>query len=331
MCGRWVRSGPADPASAASRPKQQAEEPLVKDLLESYMAKATTRSVRDDALGPAVSRLAMEADSLLRTGRHGWVKRRAADLVDSGNWPAYAMEVHLTYSFESAGMETRNGVACLQGSSTDVDIVWQHHNGVEVRIECVALGEPAKFWTHTAEVGSGVEIRTACHHGEGESDLLRVVQDKIRLKTIDKKGAPIKFPEPEPSGVNLIIADVSNAAGWKPDWGDLQEIAAGRKSGLPFCKHDLIGLFERRNQLGAELDGDFRRSEYVRDRIHAIIYLIDESSFRHPLNPTYCGHGVVNPHLPMSPVQEEAADAIFVPLNALVTQGWLKEPRWRSR
>jgi hypothetical protein len=299
----------------------------LKQLLEMHMAKATTLNVKEGPLATAISRLALEADFLIKTCHHDWIKHRTKELGDFGNWAAYAMETHITYAFERAGMHVTNGVGCMLGSKTDVDIVLPHSNGIEIRIECVSLREPSKFWTNLTEIMPGIELKSASHDINGEADCLRVIQDKIRLKTINVNGSPIKFPMPDSQVVHIIAADVSNAAGWDPDWWDLQEIALGSESALAFWRHKIVGLFESGNRWGSAFDAEFERNRYVRERVHAIFFFIDESGFHHPLNAQYCGHCVINPNLAFSQEQETAVDAILRPLHTLVTRGWLKQPR----
>lgn len=279
---------------------------------------------------PMIARLADEGGTLMSTGRHAWVRRRASSLNDLGNWAAYAMEVHICYALEVAGIDVANSVNVLPGSGTDVDAVWRQEDGVEVRAEFVAIREPEKFWTDREVVGDGLEALTADHDIDGEADLVRVMQEKIRLKTISDAGDAVKFPVPDEASAHIIVADASRSLGLDPDWYDLQEITLGRPAALAGWRHNVLGLFEEPNAMGEAFDDDFLRNRFLRERVHAIFFLIDESPRAGPLYPLYAGHAVGNPLLALSEAQRHAIDLFGSTISTLVTRGWMREPTWRA-
>lgn len=302
--------------------KRTAKHVMQQQLVKS-LRQVVPKTAADPAIVAAVQRLEEKCSFLLDTGRHGWVRKRARSLGDSSNWAGYAMEVHIAHALETCGLRVASGVKLLPGSKSDVDFVWLCDNGVEVRMECVRLEEPQRFWTQSCQFAPGVKVMTGLQYGEGEATLLRIAQEKIRLKTIGKGGKPVKFPVPEASSVHLIVADVSNSLGWKPDSYDLEEIALGSASALPGWKHRLVGLFESKPPDDDELLPEFERSRFVRERVHLLIFLMDESSWHHPVMADYCAHFVPNPAVAVSKLQSTAVDRLVGPFNKLVTRGWL--------
>jgi len=198
-----------------------------------------------------------------------------------------------------------------------VDISWED-GGIRVRTECVSMFEPADYWSTTIQPADGVEVLTALHNGDDEAAFLRRVQDKIRRKTIGDDGSATKFPEPDTSTVHIIAADVSQGAGWLPDRWDLELIALGRRAVHPYAQRNLLGLFESANQYGPGFDEEFRRNEFLRSRVHALLFLVDESRWRSSLDPCYTGCMLLNPNVSITYAQTSALNRMGHSLEGFV-------------
>ena len=295
-------------------------------LLEQKMAHATKRDVHGEPLSSAISRLSAEGERLLLTRRHDWVRTRTTELVDSSNWPAYSMEVHLTAVLENEGYMIRNSVQLISGDASDVDIVYHDINGVQLQMECVFALEPLSYWQENFEVMPGAVISVASYDGEGEAGLLRRVQHKMRVKAAKQKNLPIKFPLPNATSLNILTVDVSQGLGDGVDAGDLGMLTLGRNHVHPIARREALGLFEQSNPYGSNFDKEFIGNQHFRERVHAVLFLLDESSWHSPLNPRYAGYYVCNPALHLNQRQKDS----FVNLgnmltDKLVTQGWLSE------
>ena len=267
----------------------------------------------------------------LLTGHHDWVRTRTADLVDSSNWPTYSMEVHLTAVLEDAGHSAHNSVQLIPADASDVDIVYQDNGGVQLQIECVFALEPLSYWQENLEVTPGAIISVATYDGEGEAGLLRRVQHKMRLKATRGNSTPTKFPIPSDASLNILVVDVSQGIGDGTDAGDLEMLTLGRNHVHPVARREILGLFEQNNPYGPAFAAEFAGNQYFRERIHAVLFLLDESSWRSPLNPHYAGYYVCNPALHFNQHQEEAFYNLGHALtDTLVTRGWLPRLSFRS-
>jgi len=303
----------------------------LRDSLERYMAIGTQRDIAQEPLRSAILRLEREGNYLLQTRHHGWVSRRATDLNDAGNWPAYAMEVHLHYALENNGHTTSASVGIIPGENSDVDIVCAMQNGIKICAECVFCLEPQSFWQSKTEVASGLTISAAFYDGDGEVGILRRVQEKIRIKTIRNSGIPTKFPPIDTSIVNVIIVDATQGAGDLLDLWDEQLLSCGKQVVNSVAQRDLLGLFEPTNPYTPSFDEEYIRNRFLRERIHALLFLHDSSIWRGPLNPTYEGRVVYNPLLlhSLSDAQITAIADFGNGLSGLV-QHWLVDQQWTT-
>ena len=213
----------------------------LRSLLEQKMAYAIKRDVHTEPLSSIIDRLSEEGEKLYLKGRHNWVRTRTADLVDSNNWPAYCMEVHLTTVLEDARYQVRNSVRLIPSDGSDVDIVLRHNNGIQVQMECVFAMEPLTYWQENLEVASGAVISVASYDSEGEAGLLRRVQHKMRLKTTKDNNSPIKFPIPNATSLNVLAIDVSQGLGTQVDTGDLKMLTLGRNHVHPIARREALG------------------------------------------------------------------------------------------
>jgi len=288
----------------------------LKNSLEDKFCQVSRRDPNQTIVQDALSRLANEGEFLLKTGRHHWVKKRIDELNHKSNWPAYSMEVHLTYILEKNGLSTQNSKKLIPGDASDVDIIVSPVNGIEVRIECVYTAEPESFWQDYPPSESGIQFFEACYQGTELEDLFRKVQDKIRLKTV-KNGGPHKFPIPNEGTVHLIVADVSEGIGFPMDDSDLDLICLGKKCLPAEMRMDVLGLYESTNILGSRFESEFEANKYLRERVHGIIFLVDRSSWHSPFNPNYQCQDRFNPILPMNPAQQAACDSILQAMRKL--------------
>jgi len=270
-----------------------------------YSGLSAEPSIIDDCFASAAETLARKAQTVFQTGRHCWVKKHLTRLTDSNNWHAYAMELSLCYELETSNKKVECGVKCIADDNSDVDIVYRHTNGVEVRAECVFVNISKNYWNEV-QIASGLSAISSIHRNGSESAFSRIAQSKIRYKTIRKDGTPTKFPEADDNSAHLLICDVSKAIGHKPDYWDLQLLSLGRGAVHPLAQRNLLGLFESSNPYGADFVGEFRSNRFLRERIHGILFLIDDSIWRDALDPNYTCCVVRNPLLRMDDRQIEA-------------------------
>jgi hypothetical protein len=298
-----------------------------RSLLERYMAQGTGRNISELPLAEGIDNLEEAGEYLLSLGHHGWVRRRVSDLTDTANWPAYMLEVLFIRELEMAGFQVQNSERRVPSDNSDLDIVYRHSNGIEVRAECVSMAEPDDYWQDDIEVEPGIIFKSALYGATGEANLLRRVQSKIRLKTIRKDDRPTKFPPADTGSVQIIIADVTEAPGYRPDRWDLELLAWGNNAVGPTEQRPLLGLFEANNPYSPQFDGEFLANQYLRERIHAIMFLIDKSEYRRPLIPQYTGVFLENPYLLMDSQQLEAL-TYGSQLKNLIPSWWV-EQRWQ--
>ena len=311
----------------------------LRDIIETRTQLATERDVKNDPLlRKAIDRLSQEGDWLLGKGRHNWVRSCAQSLNDPNNWEGYSMSVHMTYALEQRGKECRGEVQLISGDKSDVDIVYDDKNGIQIRIECVATMEPLTYW-QTEEVDElfpALTIKTARYDAEGEAGLAHRVQFKTRIKTIKYKSVdgqtvylePTKFPVADNDSLNIIAVDVTQGTGTPPDWYDLELWSNGNGLQL-FKKMDVLGLFEAPNLFAPEFDREYNGNRYLRERVHGILFLIDRSNWRSPLNPMYDARLVNNPRIQFTDGQQQAWNELGNSLSGFV-KNWILKPQIRG-
>jgi hypothetical protein len=284
---------------------------------QQYQKAGGCRDNNDACLNASLNNLAQKAEYLLDTGCHSWAKKRLADLYDFANWHAYEMEIHFTHALETQGRAIENSARRMANENSDIDLVHNHINGVEVRAECVFIQTPDRYWTEE-ELAPGLTIFSAFYSGEEEFFPSRMAQSKIRYKTIRKDGKPTKFPVPGKEAVQLVICDVTKGFGHPPDYLDLQLLTQGRNAIGELARRDLLGLFEPINPYGSKFDAEFVGNHYLRERIHCILFLMDDSIWRSSLDPNYTCCFLINPLLARSNEQIEAFETFINPLFTLM-------------
>lgn len=159
----------------------------------------------------------------------------------------------------------------------------------------VCINEADGTWS-PVELPGGLPAQIAELDGDGEAQVIRTMQSKLRAKTL-KEGIPWKFPAPRTGSFNIIVADISSVLLGMPDYWDLMLAAHGRRAVPPLCQRRVLGLFERANELGAAYKAEFDGNAPLRERIHASTFLMDDSVWQGPLDPDYQGMLVHNPAL----------------------------------
>jgi hypothetical protein len=117
---------------------------------------------------------------------------------------------------------------------------------------------------------------------------------------------------------HLIICDITKAFGHPPDYWDLQLLTRGRYSVPELAKRDLLGLFESLNLYSPKFDAEFAGNRYLRERIHCILFLIDNSIWRSSFDPNYTCCFMTNPLLHLSDEQIDAYKGFINSLSNLM-------------
>lgn len=302
----------------------------LRSVFEDKMQFATERDTKNDHLiVKAIDRLEAEGSHLLGTGRHGWVRSTANCLNSPNNWGGYAMSVHIAFQLETNGISCVGEKCLIPGEATDVDIAFEHQNGIDVAIECVATQEPANFWGPEEEDSevTGLMMRVISAEGGDNEKNARRVQHKLRVKTIkaekDSDGStvytvPVKFPSPGKNSLHIIAVDLTLGLGLQPDVLDMRALAFGN-SGMPGSAYErMLGLFEQANPHGDEFGEEFRGNRYLRERVHGMLFLIDRSTLQCSLDPHYDGMLIMNTLLSLDDQQTAARDGLGVALTGLV-------------
>lgn len=196
----------------------------------------------------------------------------------------------------------------------------------------MATQEPQSFWTPPVQDPDvpGLYLSEIAAGNEDEG-LFRRMQHKIRIKTIrarrDSQGqtqylGPTKFPEPLGTMIHVLVVDVTSGAGTPSDWSDLQALSLGNQITGGFVQDNVLGVFETSNSLGPGFDNEFVGNQYLRNRIHAMLYLSDTSNWRCSLNPIYHACIVINPSLTLTQLQINALNEFGDALSGLVAE-WL--------
>lgn len=284
---------------------------------QQYQKAGGLRDSSDRCLKSSLNNLAQKAEYLFRTNRHSWVKKRLTDLNDFANWPAYEMEIHFTHALEIQGKRVENSARRMANENTDIDIVHRHTNGVEVRAECVFIQTPGRYYSEE-EIAPGLTAFSAFYVGDEEFFPSRMAQSKIRYKTIRKDSRPTKFPTPGSDTVHLIVCDITKGLGHPPDYWDLRLLTQGRKAVREWAQRDLLGLFEPQNLYGSQFDAEFAGNLYLRECIHCILFLMDNSIWNCALDPKYTCCLMLNPLLNLNSNQVEALESLANPLSTIV-------------
>lgn len=150
------------------------------------------------------------------------------------------------------------------------------------------------------------------------------------MKTIRKDGRPTKFPAPDVQSVNIVAVDVTRGAGSRLDRWDLELVSWGNPAVNEVVQRHLLGLFEPKNPYSPAFDPAFTGNKHLRDRIHALLFLVDQSTWHGPLNPDYHGFLALNPCLPIGKDQREAIRAFCESLTPLVSE-WMPKLEWVQR
>jgi hypothetical protein len=146
------------------------------------------------------------------------------------------------------------------------------------------------------------------------------------VKTVHKEGTPWKFPDPAAGGINILVADVSNIwMGGDPDYWDLMLLAHGRRAVSPVCQRPVVGLFEPTNELGTEAEAEFQANRFFRERIHATVFLMDQSNWHSLLDPTYDGMVTHNPALVAGERERLILEVLRTGFGRWISR-WLTEP-----
>lgn len=301
------------------------QQSLEKLIWEQYR-KAGGAIKANGELDSVFRKLTKKADYLLSTNRHIWVKKRLTGLNDFANWHSYGMEIHFTYALEKIGQQVENSARRITNDHSDIDLVFRHKNGIEVRSEFVFIQTPNRYWTEE-ESSHGLTVYSAFHSGEEEFFPSRMAQSKIRLKTIRKTGEPTKFPAPGKEDFHLIICDVTQGFGCHPDYWDLQLLTQGRRAVDVMAQRNLLGLFEPKNTYGEKFDAEFGENRYLRERIHCILFLMDNSHWQSSLDPDYTCCVMLNNLLCRSDEQNEAFNSFTKLLSALMPR-YLTGQKW---
>ncbi|MBI3911048.1 MAG: hypothetical protein HY320_08965 [Armatimonadetes bacterium] len=132
---------------------------------------------------------------------------------------------------------------------------------------------------------------------KSETGQLRRVQHKIREKT-QRDGQPIKFGPVQQGVWNVLVIDVSGPLSGMLDKDDFRLMTYGRRAVPDIMRMGVVGLFEPRNPLGSELQAEFEGNRYLRERVHALVFLKDDQSrWESPMDPEYHAMFLCNPAL----------------------------------
>jgi hypothetical protein len=271
--------------------------------LEREWLKPAGRSLCDPLVVKALDRLATEVDVLVAAGS-GWVTRDMPRLGDIGNYQSYCLEVHIAAGFRANGVTLRHDVRLQQpDNNSDVDFVYHEPPRPSYNFEVVCVNDWDKSWEEVA-AGAGVTLFSGYWDESEEGQQHLRLQDKLRIKTLDKKkNAAWKFPEPTPGCVNILVADVSGIwLGEDPDYWDLMLLTHGRgavpcinrrqithdREGVALEKpRQVLGMLEQSNALGDDYNAEFESNRHFRERVHATIFLMDQTRLRSSLDPDY--------------------------------------------
>ncbi|MBI3912234.1 MAG: hypothetical protein HY320_15050 [Armatimonadetes bacterium] len=264
--------------------------------------KAWSKIPAEDPRAVAVLDRLSDETQALRDASHLWVTRKMPKVdqkdgrVDTANWLSYCLEVHFAAGFLRNEVRLAPEPRCEASNASNVDFAYEGQDGLRCNFELLRVSEAENIWAEQ-ELKPGVTLFEGSWDGDDEAAQIRRLQRKLREKTI-RKGAPYKMPAPGPGVYNLLVADVTGIwLGGDPDYWDCRLLAQGRQAVIEWCRLDVLGLFEPENRWGPKFDQEFKQNRYFRERVHAIVFLMDTSRWGNSLDPRYEGALALNPAL----------------------------------
>ena len=251
----------------------------IQHRLESGWAQWSQSPVDDPPVAAALERLAREVVDLRDAG-HGWATGHLANFGNESTWRGYCLEVHFAAGFLGNGLCLQPTVRTLRENDSDVDFVYQSPDGSRCNFELLSIAEAEGVWNEV-EMAPGVNLLEAKWDGDDGAQQIRRLQDRLRRKTVNK-GQAWKFPVPKPDEYNVLVADVSGLwMGQAPDYWDYQVLAYGTEADVPeWCRREVLGLFQRHNPVGSQFQAEFDGNQFLRERVHLIVFLSDTAMLR---------------------------------------------------